>query len=326
VRRPDRFACLIESHVLVFIYPIGSPLRCAAASQASVGSADCRPRLGGAVSNRLAVPAIHQQRQYEQALNGSSSRALRVRLAKAMRLCSRLNHSVVQQKKSSKMALAVNGSQRLLQLAVNHRPELLLSALRKCGAMGRRESLRWVSPLLAENHCEYRDSAVLEKLGVTQLIRKPLTEFWPARGCVWDALGVAAESRPILVEAKAHIPEAATPGTRASEKSRALIESSLAQARRYFAPRSKAEWSGLFYQYANRLAYQFYFRSLNGVESSLVFLYFTNAVDMDGPATEEEWHGASRLIHAVLGLPADLSSFGVYHAFVDARQLADAAA
>jgi hypothetical protein len=152
-----------------------------------------------------------------------------------------------------------------------------------------------------------------------------LAEFWPARGCVWDALGIAGESRPILLEAKAHIPEAVSAGTRASEKSRELIANSLAQARRHFAPRSKAEWTGHFYQYANRLAYQFYLRNLNGLESSLVFLYFTNAVDMDGPATEEEWHGSSRLIHAVLGLPADLSQFGVYHAFVDARQLADAA-
>jgi hypothetical protein len=97
-------------------------------------------------------------------------------------------------------------------------------------------------------------------------------------------------------------------------------------SRLYVDPRSGLNWSGLFYQYTNRLAYQFYFQSLNGLQSSLVFLYFTNAVDMDGPATEEEWHGASRLIHAVLGLPVDLSSFGVYHAFVDARQLADAAA
>lgn len=223
------------------------------------------------------------------------------------------------------MTASVNGSQRLLQLAVNHRPELLHSALRKCGAVGRRESLCWVSPLATENYCEYRDGAALDKLRLTERIRKPLAEFWPARGCVWDALGVAGESRPVLVEAKAHIPEAASPGTRASEKSRALIESSLAAARRYFAPRSKADWSGLFYQYANRLAYQFYFRELNEVESSLVFLYFTNAVDMDGPATEEEWHGASRLIHAILGLPPDISSFGIYHAFVDARQLADAA-
>jgi hypothetical protein len=96
-------------------------------------------------------------------------------------------------------------------------------------------------------------------------------------------------------------------------------------AKRYFAPRSKSDWTGLFYQYANRLAYQFYLRKLNEIQSSLVFLYFTNAVDMGGPATEEEWHGASRLIHAIMGLPADLRQFGVYHAFVDASQLADAA-
>lgn len=72
------------------------------------------------------------------------------------------------------MSVPVNGSQRLLQLAVNRRPELLLSALRKCGATGRREQLRWVSPLVKENHCEYRDGAALEKLGLAQHIRKPL--------------------------------------------------------------------------------------------------------------------------------------------------------
>lgn len=228
------------------------------------------------------------------------------------------------QQKGGAVTEAVNGSQRLLQLAVNHRPELLLSALRKSGAVERRESLRWVSPLATENHREYRDGAALERLGLDQRLQKPLAEFWPARGCVWDALGVAGEERPILVEAKAHIPEAVSSGTRASEKSLAQIEGSLAAARRHFGPRSKAVWTGQFYQYANRLAHQFYFRKLNGVKSSLVFLYFTNAVDMDGPATEQEWHGPSRLIHAVLGLPADLSSLGVHHAFVDARQLADA--
>jgi hypothetical protein len=216
----------------------------------------------------------------------------------------------------------VNGSQRLLQLAVNHRPELLLSALQMCGATKGHESIRWVSPLAAENHCEYRDAAALKQLGLVPRIRKPLAEFWPARGCVWDALALAGEERPILVEAKAHIPEAVSSGTRASETSRELIERSLAQARRHLAPRSKADWTGHFYQYANRLAYQFYIRILNQVDSSLVFLCFTNAVDMDGPATAEEWRGAVRLIHAVLGLPADLAEFGVYHAFVDARQLA----
>jgi hypothetical protein len=221
------------------------------------------------------------------------------------------------------MTTTVFGSQRLLQLAVNRRPELLLSAMRRSGAVGRREQLRWVSPLESDGYREYRDAAALSRLALADRLRRPLRDFWPARGCVWDALGVAGESRPILVEAKAHIAEAASSGSRASPKSRHLIEKSLAAARRHYSSRSKANWTGLFYQYANRLAYHFYLHKLNEVPSSLVFLYFTNAVDMDGPATEGEWHGAIRLTHAVMGLPADLARFGVYHAFVDARQLSD---
>ena len=71
------------------------------------------------------------------------------------------------------------------------------------------------------------------------------------------------------------------------------------------------------------LAFQFFLRRLNRIDSSLVFVYFTNAVDMDGPSTEHEWHGAIRLIHSALGVPADLSRFRVYDAFVDARLLTD---
>lgn len=221
------------------------------------------------------------------------------------------------------MSALVNGSQRLLQIAVNHRPELLRSAMRRSGAIGRRESIRWTSPLASEGYCEYRDSAALLRMGVAGRLKTPLNEFWPARGAVWDALGVASESRPVLVEAKAHIPEAASPGTKASAKSRMLIEASLLAARRYYAPRSKADWAGTFFQYANRLAYQFYLRERNAIDSSLVFLYFTNAVDMEGPACEEEWHGATRLIHALMGLPASLERWRVYHAFLDARLLTD---
>ena len=55
-----------------------------------------------------------------------------------------------------------------------------------------------------------------------------------------------------------------------------------------------------------------------------MFLDFTNAADMDGPTSVAEWKGATRMIHAVLGLPADLEHFDVYHAYVDARQLTDA--
>ncbi len=217
------------------------------------------------------------------------------------------------------------GSQQLLRIAVNSRPQLLHASLRRSGAVGRREELQWVSPLKEDKHREYRDAKALTKLQMTGRLSTPLSSFWPARGPVWDALGLAAGGRPVLVEAKAHIPEMLGSGTRATPKSLAVIERSLLNSRRFLAPKSKAPWTGLLYQYANRLAYQYYMRRLNEIESSLVFLCFTNAVDMDGPTSEGEWHGAIRLAHAALGLPADLSRFGVFHAFLDAKHLADRA-
>jgi len=79
----------------------------------------------------------------------------------------------------------------------------------------------------------------------------------------------------------------------------------------------------VFDQYANRLAHHYFLRKLNGVQAALVFLYFTNATEMQGPTSELEWKGAVRLIHSVLGIPADLKSFGVFEAFVDVSDLHD---
>jgi hypothetical protein len=216
------------------------------------------------------------------------------------------------------------GSQILLQRAIEHRPELLHSALRRAGALDRGERITWKSPLASDGYRECRDAAALQQLGLTNALRTPLSSFWPARGAVWDALGVAGAGTPVLVEAKAHIPEAASPRSKASPKSKELIDKSLLQARRHYAPRSKADWSTIFYQYANRLAYQFFLREKNGIASRLVFLYFTNAADVEGPISEEEWRGAVRLLHAQLGLPAHLQRFGIFEAFVDARSLLDA--
>ena len=215
------------------------------------------------------------------------------------------------------------GSQRLLQLAVNRRPELLLSVLKKAGVLQRRQSIEWKSPLASKDYAEYRDNIAMTELGLAKKLQVPLRDFWPARGAVWDALGIMSNDNPVLVEAKAHIPEAASPGTKASPRSRQLIERSLLKTRRHLAPKSKAIWTGTFYQYANRLAHQFFLCELNGIESKLVFLDFTNASDMDGPTTEQEWRGATRMIHAILGLPPSLEQFGVYHAYLDARQLTD---
>jgi hypothetical protein len=215
------------------------------------------------------------------------------------------------------------GSQKWLQIAVNRKPQLLLSALQRSGAVGPRISVMWHSPLECDDFLEYRDLKALKKVGIANL-KRPLEEFWPPHGPVWDALGITSEGHPLLVEAKAHIPEAASPGTKASEVSRKLIDQSLGEARRFYAPRATAVWSNLFYQYANQLAHQYFLKRVNDVPSTLVFLYFVNADDMLGPMSEEEWHGAVRLIHAVLGVPKDLTPFGVFDAFLDVRLLQDA--
>jgi hypothetical protein len=221
-------------------------------------------------------------------------------------------------------SFASAGSQRWLQVAVNRKPQLLLAALQRSGAIALRLGVTWCSPLEKENFEEYRDGKALEKVGIAKTnLERPLEGFWPGRGPVWDALAITSEGHPLFLEAKAHIPEAATPATRASLTSLELIERSLREARQFYAPRATATWSNLFYQYSNRLAHQYFLRKLNDMPSTLVFLYFVNADDMLGPVSEEEWHGAVRLIHAVLGLPKDLKRFGVFDAFLDGRLLQD---
>jgi hypothetical protein len=223
------------------------------------------------------------------------------------------------------MSYASAGSKRWLQVAVNRKSQLLLSALRRSGAIGPRASVTWNSPLEKEDFKEYRDRNALVKARIDiATLKTPLEQFWPARGPVWDALGITSEGHPLFIEAKAHIPEAASPGTKASAISKDLIDKSLTEARRFYAPKATAAWSNLFYQYANRLAHQYFLKRVNDLPSVLVFLYFVNADDMLGPMSEEEWHGAVRLIHAALGVPKDLRPYGVFDAFVDTRLLQDA--
>jgi hypothetical protein len=206
---------------------------------------------------------------------------------------------------------------------VERRPDVLFTALCEAGAVAQGASVDWRSPLRERRFKEYRDQAALVLAGITNL-KRPLSEFWPSRGPVWDGIATAP-SGPIFLEAKAHIREAASPPSRAGSASAALIAQSLASAQSWYAPGVSASWSGLFYQYANRLAHHFFLRQLNGVSSTLVFLYFVNAPDVRDPASETEWRGAIRLIHAALELPPDLRAFGVHEAFVDAEPLKDVA-
>ena len=140
------------------------------------------------------------------------------------------------------------------------------------------------------------------------------------QGPVWDALGISDKGLKILIEAKAHIAEAASPPSKATPESLELIRRSLAEARTWYAPKAKAEWSENLYQYANRLAFQYLLHKQNAISSRVVFIDFVNASDVGGPESEAAWKGATQLYACAAGITADIERFGVFHAYVDVRR------
>ena len=192
------------------------------------------------------------------------------------------------------------GSQRLLQTAVRSSETTINPAVRLALGVPTGSNVRWLSPVAGDSYREYRDGQVLEKLGRIDL-RGALAEFWPARGPVWDGLAVFETGQCLLVEAKAHVPELASPGCKASEPSLQWIRDALEEVRAAIAPRSTAKWTGTFYQYANRLAFLYFLRK-HGVDAHLAHVFFVNAVDVSGPTDPAEWRGAVHLLQAALGL------------------------
>jgi hypothetical protein len=173
---------------------------------------------------------------------------------------------------------------------------------------------------LSRNYTEARDGEAFRQLGISPA-RRALKDFWPQRGPVWDGLAVVGQEC-ILLEAKAHIPELMSGGTKATAKSLAMIERALERTRKSLAPRSRVDWArSQFFQYANRLAFLQFLREDNGIPAHLAFIYFTNDDAMEGVGSVEEWRGALRLMEAALGLGKHKLSPFVHKIFFDSRSL-----
>jgi hypothetical protein len=169
---------------------------------------------------------------------------------------------------------AAKGSQRWLQVAVNRLPSTIYDALRVAAKLPPSTRIEWVSPLASESFAEYSDGDVATRLGI-ELKKRPLEDFWPQRGPRWDGLARASTGDVFLVEAKAHVAEMVSGPCRASRASRQKIAESLRAVQREIAPNSeKIDWTGTFYQYANRLAHLHLLRRQNGVPAHLVYVYF----------------------------------------------------
>lgn len=193
------------------------------------------------------------------------------------------------------------GSLKWIQSFVNECPQKLGSAIATASEGRIRAPINWLSPLENDDFAEYRDDAFLKRLGVEPSERE-LRDFWPRRGPQWDALANDDAGAPILVEAKANIPEIISSPTAAGTASKQRIDAALDEVASHLGVESTCDWSGTFYQYANRLAHLYFLHEVNSVDSWLIFVYFIGDSEVEGPKSEAEWKAGLEVLHGALGL------------------------
>ena len=209
------------------------------------------------------------------------------------------------------------GSLKWVQTLVAGNPAQLTDAVRASFKLGIDWTVNWVSPLPSDEWAEYRDRDFLAVLGVGD-VATALEAFWPPRGPQWDALGRSSDGGVVLVEAKSH-PAELRSSCQASGKSLTLIETSLSKAKRGYAVEPTVNWTSPYYQHANRLAHR-WFLGGQGMTARLVFVYFLNDVEMDGPVSQREWRTFLNNVYSDLGLPAETLQ-EVCNVFIDVRTL-----
>jgi hypothetical protein len=215
---------------------------------------------------------------------------------------------------------AVKGSQKWIQKLIKVKPNLLNSPIRTQLGLQGTERITWLSPLAHDEYAEYQDQAFLDLLGI-KLTNVSLSDFWPSRGPVWDGLGKSDRGNVFLVEAKSHISEVLSPRTGAGEKSLRKIKKSLNETKTFLHSNSEHDWSSVFYQYTNRLAHLYLLRALNQVPAYLIFLYFVNDKDMNGPRSVDEWIGALSLLKSYLGVGRHRLDKYIADIFIDVKAL-----
>ncbi len=216
---------------------------------------------------------------------------------------------------------AERGSQKWLQELINNQPDLLLSMLRTKDVIGDDVSVCWLSPLKEDFYAEYQDEFFLKRLEI-ELKDHALDKFWPSGGPVWDGLGKSESGDIFLIEAKSHKGEFISgPCKAVSEEAKGQIQRALALAAEYFEAKPSADWMQNCYQYANRLAHLYLLRKLNSLPAWMIFIYFVNDSEMDGPGSADQWYQVIADVHQTLGLDADKLAPYVVDLFVDVDDL-----
>ena len=210
------------------------------------------------------------------------------------------------------MVEAEKGSQAALQRMVEKTPEQLQPA----GL----PMLDWLSPRRGDGFAEYRDGAALRMLGLGDHA-EALTEFWPRRGPVWDGLARAGGA-VVLVEAKAHVSEfLSSPSAATAPQSVAQIARAFRQVKAALGADERSDWSRVFFQYANRLAFLWWLRA-RGIDAHCLFVSFLGDTEMGAPGRAETWEALFRAADHALGLsPRHPLRPYVLHVHPDLREL-----
>ncbi len=229
---------------------------------------------------------------------------------------------------------AHKGSQKWLQMAVNECPRLLNGAI-LCGLPDSPTDIDWRSPLAKDNYKEHRDKEFLDELGVSRFLRKPLPSwndlysFWPKSGPRWDAHGITDKGQIVLVEAKSHITELQGQGSGATnQKSVEKIARSLHETQQFLGADPSIDWAkSPYFQFANRLAFLYWFHELNGRDAYLVLLYFLNDKEMNSadtyvPSTPGEWISVVTHQDRLMGIrQRHPLSDRIIHAYIDVNDI-----
>lgn len=206
---------------------------------------------------------------------------------------------------------ASKGSQFHLQNLVNDYPEylncLILSSSSSLSAYASTHP-KWVSPLASKDYTEYQDEQFLEVIDFPQLLSN-LTDYWSSGGPVWDALatvkGKDGGCGVILVEAKSYMLELGNPkyACKARGKSLGKINNALSMVKRALGAKGEVDWTGEYYQYANRIAHLYFLNTIAHVPTWMIYLFFIGDTEQNGPSTVAEWTNAISEMKAKLGLP-----------------------
>jgi hypothetical protein len=216
---------------------------------------------------------------------------------------------------------AFKGSQLQTQIYVNRADDPAAALREELPSLPADAAVTWVSPVAERGFAEYQDVDFLRAVGL-EAHAASLGEFWPARGPVWDALGVVedGEERPgvFLAEGKSYPAELFGGGCKATEPARSKIVRALARTQGWAGIAEDPErWMGRLYQTANRLAHLYWLREVLGIRAWLVHLLFVG--DPHGPTTREEWIEAMEAANEELGL-GGIAVPHVGHALLDARE------